>query len=330
VLLDVVTVFRTGLRSRSALVTENLFLRKQLALYLERKKRPRRATDAVRFTMVLLSRFFEWREALTIVKPDTLIRWHRKGFRLFWKWKSRPGRPRIPQELRQLIANMVRNNPSSGEERIASELLLKIGIQISPRTVRRYMPNEPRRKQSSKSWMTFVRNHAKSIIACDFFVVVTATFRLVYVFIVMEIGTRRILHLNVTTHPNAEWTMQQFRECLIGEERYRFVIHDRDAIYAEDVDLLLKTTGLQILKTPAQSPQANAFCERLVGTIRRECLDFMIPLSGSHVRTILKSWVVHYNRGRPHSSLDREYRRVSLQRALVLKHVIRFREVIES
>jgi putative transposase len=264
--LDLLTVFRTGLRSRSALAAENLFLRKQLALYLERKKRPRQATDAVRFTMALLATFFEWRQALTIVKPDTLIRWHRKGFRLFWKWKSRPGRPRIPQELRQLIANMVRNNPSWGEERIASELLLKIGIQISPRTVRRYMPNQPRRKQSTQSWMTFVRNHAKSIIACDFFVVVTATFRLVYVFIVMEIGTRRILHLNATTHPNAEWTMLQFRECLIGEERYRFVIHDRDAIYSKDVDLLLKATGLQILKTPAQSPQANAFCERLIGT----------------------------------------------------------------
>jgi putative transposase len=165
------------------------------------------------------------------------------------------------------------------------------------------MPSQPSRKQSTQSWMTFVRNHAKSVIACDFFVVVTATLRLVYVFVIMEIGTRRILHFNVTTHPNAEWTMQQFRECLTGQERYRFVIHDRDAIYSKDVDLLLKTTGLQILKTPAQSPQANAFCERLIGTIRRECLDFMIPLSGSHVRRILKSWVVHYNRGRPHSSL---------------------------
>jgi putative transposase len=130
VLLDVLTVFRTGLRFRGALAAENLFLRKQLALYLERKKRPRWATDAVRFTMALLATFFEWRPALTIVKPDTLIRWHRKGFQLFWKCKSRPGRPRIPQELRQLIANMVRSNPSWGEERIASEHLLKIGIQI--------------------------------------------------------------------------------------------------------------------------------------------------------------------------------------------------------
>src|SRR4029450_3752683 len=126
----------------------------------------------------------------------------------------------------------------------------------------RYMPNQPRRKQSSQGWMTFVRNHAKSIIACDFLVVVTATFRLVYVFIVMEIGTRRILHLNVTKHPNAEWTMLQFRECLTGEERYRFVIHDRDAIYSKDVDLVLKTTGLQILQTPAQSPQANTSLSR--------------------------------------------------------------------
>jgi putative transposase len=145
-----------------------------------------------------------------------------------------------------------------------------------------------------------------------------------------KLAAAAILHLNVTTHPNAEWTAQQFRECLTGEERYRFVIHDRDAIYSKDVDLLLKMTGLQILKTPTQSPPANAFCERLIGTIRRECLDFIIPLSESHVRTILKRWVFHYNRGRPQSSRDPEYRRVSLQRALVLKDATRFREVTES
>ena len=204
VFLDLLTFLQLTLRTPQAVAAENLFLRKQLALYVERKTKPHRATDAVRFTLAQLSRFFEWRDALTVVKPDTLIRWHRKGFRLFWKWKSQPaGRPRVPVEVRKLIAEMAENNPTWGEERIADELLLKIGIQISPRTVRRYMPTEPKHPgMTSQRWMTFVRNHAKAIIACDFFIVVTATFRLVYVFVIISwksapagfcISTRRVI-----------------------------------------------------------------------------------------------------------------------------------------
>src|SRR5262249_2762691 len=257
----------------SVLAAENLFLRKQLALYVERKKKPRRATDSARFTLAQLARFFEWRNALTVVKPDTLIRWHRKGFRLFWKWKSRPsGRPRIHVDLRKLILEMGSNNPTWGEERIANELLLKIGIRISPRTVRRYMPIQP--KVPSQRWMTFVRNHVKTIIAADFFVVVTATFRLVYVLVIMEIGTRRILHFNVTEHPTAGWTLQQFRECVIGDEGYRFIIHDRDSIYSRELDGSFQTLGLTVLKTPYRSPQAKAFCERLIGSARARVPGF--------------------------------------------------------
>lgn len=151
--------------------------------------------------------------------------------------------------------------------------------------------------------MTFVRNHAQAIIASDFFVVVTATFRLVYVFVIMEVQSRRILHFNVTQHPTADWTLQQFRECITGDESYRFLIHDRDSIYSKDLDASLKSLGLAVLKTPYKSPQANSFCERLIGTARRECLDFMIPLSETHIRQTLKSWTVHYNSARPHSSL---------------------------
>jgi len=215
-----------------------------------------------------------------------LIRWHRKGFRLFWKWKSRPrGRPRIPADLQKLIAEMAVNNSTWGEERIADELLLKIGIRISPRTIRRYMPRKPKRPlEPSRRWMTFVRNHAKAIISSDFFVVVTATFQLVYVFVIMEIETRRILHFNVTRHPNADWTLQQFRECICGDEGYRFVIHDRDRIYSRELDASLKSLGVTVLKTPYKSPQANAFCERLIGSARRDCLDFMIPFNEAHVR----------------------------------------------
>jgi hypothetical protein len=188
----------------TAVAAENLFLRKQLGLFIERKAKPRRATDAIRFTLARLSRLFDWGNALTIVKPDTLIRWHRKGFRLFWRWKSRPrGRPCVPAELRKLIVEMATNNPTWGEERIADELLLKIGVQVSPRTVRRYMPEPPQRPADPKQrWTTFVRNHAKAIIACDFFVVVTATFQLIYVFFIMEVGhADSFISMSRTTPP---------------------------------------------------------------------------------------------------------------------------------
>jgi transposase InsO family protein len=199
---------------------------------------------------------------------------------------------------------MAAANGTWGEERIAAELRVKLGIRVSPRTVRRYLPaTPPRATQGLQAWVTFVRNHSRSVLACDFFVVVTATFRVVYVFVVLEIGTRRILHWNVTAHPTADWTAQQFRMIVPGDLPQRFVIHDRDSIYSEGVDGTLAAMGLTVLKTPVRAPQANAFCERLIGTIRRECLDFMIPLNERHLRAVLDEWVTHYNRGRPHASL---------------------------
>lgn len=170
-ILDPVRFFGLTLRPHRALAAENLFRRKQLALYLERQVKPRRASAATQFTLMLLSRLFAWREALTIVKPDTFKRWHRKGFWLFWKWKSKPrGWPRVYAELQRLIFEMTHDSPAWGEERIAAELLLRLGIRMSPRTVRRYMPNDKgtRRGPSSQRWMTFVLNHAQGILACDF------------------------------------------------------------------------------------------------------------------------------------------------------------------
>jgi transposase InsO family protein len=303
---DVLRFLSSMLRPHVQLAAENLFLRKQLALYLERQVKPRRADDATRIALVALSRLIDWRRVLTIVQPDTLIRWHRTGFRLFWRWKSSPGgRPRLPAELRQLIAAMAAANRTWGEERIASELLVKLGIRVSPRTVRRYMSAGPGTKNGSGSqaWSSFVRNHARAVLACDFFVTVTATFRVLYIFVVLEVGTRRILHWNVTEHPTAEWTIQQVRMLVPGDQSHRFVVHDHDSIYSEGVDRTIAAMGLTVLKTPVRAPQANAFCERLIGTIRRECLDFVIPLNERHVRRLLLEWVAHYNRGRPHTSL---------------------------
>ena len=200
---------------------------------------------------------------------------------------------------------MATANRTWGEERIAAELLVKRGIRVSPRTVRRDMPSRPTPgpTSGSQAWSTFVRNHARSMRACDFFVAVTATFRVVYVFVVMEVGTRRIVHWNVTAHPSAEWTGQQFRMIVSGDQPYRYVIRDRDSIYSQGVDRTVAALGLTVLRTPVRAPQANAFCERLVGTIRRECLDFVIPLSERHLRQLRREWVAHDNRGRPHSRL---------------------------
>ena len=304
---DGLLFFRLLLRSRTSLSVEVLFLRKQLAFYEERQVQPRRLNDSARFSFILWSRLCDWKEALVIVKPETLIGWHRKGFMLFWKWKSQAGRPRIPENIRKLIVQMAQENPTWGQARVAAELSVKLGIYVSPRTVRAYWPPEPerrgRRRTSSQNWRTFVRNHAQSIVACDFLVVVTARFRTLYVFLLMEVGTRRIVHGNVTAHPTAAWTLQQLREAIPSDHSYRFLIHDRDAIFSAEVDQQLKAFGLRVLHTPARAPKANAYCERLVGSVRRECLDFMIPLGDKHLRRILSEWVTHYNQGRPHLSL---------------------------
>ena len=305
---DLSQFLRSAFQSRTALVAENLFLRKQLAFYREHKVRPRRMTDAARLSLVLLSRLFDWKKALVVVKPDTLIGWHRKGFKLFWRWKSRPGRPALPLKIRELIARMARENPTWGQGRVAAELALKLGIFLSSRTVRKYWPWEPsdcrRRRISSQQWTIFVRNHANAIIASDFLVAVTARFQFLYVLIILELGSRRILHCNVTAHPTAKWTAQQFREAIPSEHRYRFLIHDRDSIFSAEFDHeLSQGFGLTVLRTPPKSPQANAHCERLVGTVRRECLDFLIPLTERHLRRLLHEWVRHYNGGRPHRSL---------------------------
>jgi transposase InsO family protein len=257
---------------------------------------------------LIWSRFFDWKAALVVVKTATFIRWHRKGFKLYWRWKSRGGRPPLPTEIRQLIDRMVRENVTWGEERIADELSLKLGIWVSPRTVRKYWPRQPRDpgrgRASSQHWRTFVKNHAQGIVACDFLVAVTVRFRVLFVFVAMEVGSRRILHSNVTAHPTADWTLQQFREAIPGGQGYQFLIHDRDSIFSSELDEeLSRSFRLRVLRTPVRAPKANAYCERLIGTMRRECLDFIIPMNERHLRKTLRSWMAHYNKGRPHSSL---------------------------
>jgi putative transposase len=199
---------------------------------------------------------------------------------------------------------MAQDNPLWGEERIANELLLKLGVRLSPRTVRKYMPKRAHgTPRGDQRWATFLRNHAKAIVACDFLVSVTATFQLVYVFVIIEHGSRKLLHFNVTRNPSADWALQQLREALGLNAQYRYLLHDRDSIFAKHLDESIARFGLKILKSPPHAPMANAICERVIGTLRRECLDWIIPISETHLRRILKEWGTHYNTGRPHMSL---------------------------
>jgi putative transposase len=291
-------------RSSRSIKVENLFLWRQLALYIKRGVKPRRIDAVTRFGLMLLSRFFNWRDALVVVRPETIIRWHRAGWQLFWRLKSRPGRPQIPQQVQALIRRIANENPSCGEERIANERVLRLGIRVSPRTVRKYLPRHPRgRPRGDLRWSTFLRVHAQGLIARDFFVAVTATFRLLHVFVVIENRSRRLLHCNVAAHPSAAWTLRQLRETVGCADRYEFVIHDRDSIFANHLDESIVRLGIRVLKSPPHCPKANAICERVIGTIRRECLDWLIPLSEAHPRFTLKSWIAHYNGGRPHLAL---------------------------
>ena len=302
---DVLRLIVSFLRSSVAIRAENLVLRRQLARYIERGIKPRRVDHATRVSLALFTRMFDWRTALVNVRPATLVRWHRLGWRIFWRRKCRAGRPSIPLEVRRLIRRMAAENYLWGEERIANELSVKLGIRVSPRTVRKYMPKrQPGQPRGDQCWSTFLKNHAKVILACDFFVAVTATFRMLYVFVVIEHGTRRLAHINVTAHPSAEWTLQQLRE-VIGnnDDRHKYLIHDRDRIFATDLDDSVKALGIEVLRSPFASPKANSLCERVVGTVRRECLDWVIPMSEAHLRSILREWRAHYNQGRPHSSL---------------------------
>jgi putative transposase len=322
---DLLHPLRSTFRSRTQLAAENLFLRKQLALYLERKVPPRRATNRTRVALVLLSRVVAWRELLTIVRPDTLVRWHRDLYRLFWRAKSRPvGRPSIPLPLQRLIADMALANRTWGEERIAAELRLKLGLTVSPRTVRRYMRRPPRRPrdQSTQSWTTFLHNHSGAVLACDFFLVVTATFRRLYVFVLIDITTRQVLHWNVTDHPTAAWTIQPFRDGVPPDAPYRLIVHDRDAIFAPAVDDALRSMSLSVLRTPPRVPQANAHCERFIGTVRRECLNCIIPLNERHLRHALSEWMAHFNRERPHSALGPGLPDDRARRAVVIGHAL--------
>ncbi len=243
--------------------------------------------------------------AVTVVKPETVVRWHREGFRLYWRWKSRTrgGRPRIPSELRRLIRDMSLANALWGAPRIHGELL-KLGIEVAQSTVAKYMARE--RRPPSPSWKTFLRNHAAGIAAMDPLVVPTIGFRFLYVLVILGHHRRRILSFGVTSHPTADWIARQITDAFPWTEAPRYLIRDRDAVYGQVVTRRLKSMGIRDRPTAPRSPWQNGYVERLIGSIRRECLDHIVVSGEAHLRHILKTYVSYHNEVRTHLSLNKD------------------------
>ncbi len=292
------------MRCQRDLVIENLALRQQLAVLKHRHSRPM-LTDADRVFWVVLSQIWAgWRETLHVVRPGTIVRWHRQGFRYYWRWKNpRRGRPRIDPEIRHLIRRMCQSNPIWGAPRVHRELL-KLGIDVSEATVSKYMIK--RRGPPSQTWRTFLANHAKDIIALDFFTVPTATFRILFILIILSHDRRRILHVNVTKHPTAAWTARQLLEACGLEEEPRYLLRDRDANYGEEFHRQAAALEIKEVTTAARSPWQNPYAERAIGSIRRECLDHMIILGERHLKRVLSSYLAYYHGARTHLSLAKD------------------------
>jgi len=286
---------------------ENLALRQQLAVQQRSIKRPKiKNTD--RIFWVWLSRLWsDWRSSLIIVKPPTVIGWHKKGFKLYWKRKSRRvGRPNIDWELIKLIRKMQNENPTWSPQRIQGELT-KIGFSVCDNTVAKYMRKPKTDPEKRQRWRTFLRNHAKHIVGIDFFVARTIFFKAIYVFMAISHDRRKILHFGITSKPHSEWAIQQLRETFAFDDTTKYVIRDNDKIFSEDFQTQIKRFGLEDTPTAPKSPWQNPICERVIGTLRRECLDHMIILNEKHLHDVLHEYINdYYNISRTHMSLDKD------------------------
>jgi transposase InsO family protein len=306
-LLLLVALVGAALRRHGDLVAENLLLRQQLTVLTRpTRKRPRLLTRDRLFWLVARALRCDWRRHLRLVQPETVIRWHRRGWQLFWRWRSRArrGRPRLSAEVRELIATIARENPRWGSERIRGELL-KLGLAVSKRSIQRYRRRGPAHPPS-QAWRTFLANHARAIWAADLCTVHTLTFKTLYVLVLIAHGRRELVHVAVTTHPAAAWIWRQVVEATAWNRRPRFLLRDRDAVYGGDLGGRLAGLGVEQLLTPVRAPRANAVAERLVGTLRRECLDHLIVVNERHLRSLLAEFAEFYNVARPHRTLGLE------------------------
>jgi putative transposase len=294
----------TWFRSRLSLQMELIALRHQVAVYQQSISRPKlRPTD--RLLWVWLSRLWPgWQEALAFVQPRTVISWQKKRCRDYWRRLSqsgKPGRPAISTEVRELIQDMWRANPTWGSPRIMGELR-KLGINVAKCTIEKYRPSV--RTPPSPTWKAFLSNHVKDIVACDFFTVPTVQCRVLFVFIMLAHERRHIAHFNVTEHPTAQWTAQQVVEAFPWGTAPRYLLRDRDGIYGELVQQRIKTMHIEEVKIAPRSPWQNPYCERVIGSIRRDALDQVIVLNEQHLRRVLRSYVDYYHHWRTHLSLE--------------------------
>ncbi len=291
-------------RSYTELLTENALLRQQLIVLRRCAKRPkiRRYERGVMVVLAALTR--TWRDAVLLIKPETNLRWHRAGFRLFWRAKSRTEhrRPRLSSATIALIKRMAIDNRLWGAERIRGELL-KLAIRVSKRTIPRYMRSVRGPQPWGQSWATFLKNHGSQVWACDFLQTYDIFFRPIFAFFIVELGSRRVVHVGVTRSPSSAWTAQQLREATPFGKGPRFVIRDNDDKFGVDFDRVAKTSGIRILRTPVRAPQANAVCERYLGSARRECLDHILILGEHQMLRVLKRHIGHFNSGRPHQGI---------------------------
>jgi len=286
-------------QTRAAQQAEIAALRHQIAVLQRGSPRRRRFKQPDRLLWILLSRLWPgWRRSVYIVKPDTVIRWHRRAFARYWTWKSRrrPGRPAVPAAIRELIQRLSRANGLSGAPRIHGELL-KLGIDVAPSTVGKYLRRN--RRPPSQNWRPFLKKHMKQMASMDFFIVPTALFRVLFVFVVLSHDRRR-LHFNVMEHPTEAWTAQQIREAFPWDEAPRYLIRHRDAIFGREVIAVAKVMGIKEVVTAGRSPWQNPYVERLIGSIRRECLDHAIVWNERSLRQTLRTYFHYYGKSRTH------------------------------
>jgi transposase InsO family protein len=301
----IVGAFFAAFRPRASLVAENLLLRQQLAILCRATARPRLRPIDRAFWVTASRLWSRWADALVIVQPATVIEWHRRGFARWWAWKSRPvGRPPLTPDVVSLIERMARENPLWSRRRIASELA-KLGHAVDKDTVAKYMPRPTRspRRPPSQTWRTFLHNHLPGTIAVDFLTVPTVTFNIVYVFFVLSLERRRVLHVNVTAHPHAAWAAQQIVEAIGADFLPAYLIRDRDGIYGAAFDARVDHLGIEQVKIAPRSPWQNGYAERWVGTLRRELLDHVIVLGARHLVRLVRQHVAYYNEDRPHMAL---------------------------
>src|ERR1039457_117496 len=302
----VLAVLASPCKSKLRLQAENAVLRHQLIVLRRRLHGRVRLTNHDRWFFIQLFRWFpSILKVLTIVRPETLVRWHRAGFWRYWRWKSRSlgGRPQIETELRALIRRMSVENPLWGAPRIHGELL-KLGFEVAQSSVAKYMVK--RRGPPTQGWRTFLRNHAPDIAAMDLFVVPTIGFDLLYGFVIVRVDRRDLVWISVTSHPTAEWIARQITEAFPWNEAPRYLIRDRDRIYGTIFTRGLRAMGIRDKPTAPASPWQNGFAERLIGSIRRECVDHFIVLGEAHLRRILRAYAGYYNDIRTPRSLDKD------------------------